>query len=535
MSRRAKARLEKRLANSMATAFIQNMQDEMSAKKAALWRPHPENIPQQKAYVSQADRVYYGGACGGGKTELVLGLAITAHLDSIIFRREYPQLLSIIARTQDILRGSGAAYNFARKQWKNIPGGRTLEFGAVQLEKDKEKFQGRPHDLVCFDEITHFTRSQFEFLIGWNRPRVAANVDQRCRIVCTGNPPVTPEGRWVTEYWAPWLDSNHELYPFPPGELLWYVSLAGEDTIVATGDEKPPNYILHEGTEHEEEVEPHSRTFIAASLKDNVYLNTPEYRATLQGMPEPLRSQLLFGSFDIKIEDNPWQVVPTAWVEAAMSRWKDMDQDKAIKQYATGMGVDVARGGKDETVISILRGNYFDALITFPGSDTPNGPLVATQILKHYKSGVVHIDATTVGGSVFDSLEGVIPVYAVGGGEMSTKTSRNKKLGFFNKRSEMLWTLREMLDPDYGQNVALPPDNRLKAEICAHRWKVRPPSIRQQTKMGHLALKGQIQVWEKDEVKDLIGRSPDRCDALLLALLQPKTPPKTTGSSHASW
>jgi len=57
-----------------------------------LWMPHPENVPQIKAYVSEADILYFGGAAGGGKSDLLLGLALTAHKKSIIFRREYLQL-----------------------------------------------------------------------------------------------------------------------------------------------------------------------------------------------------------------------------------------------------------------------------------------------------------------------------------------------------------------------------------------------------------------------------------------------------------
>ena len=32
-----------------------------------LWMPHPDNIPQMQAYVSEADVLYFGGAAGGGK------------------------------------------------------------------------------------------------------------------------------------------------------------------------------------------------------------------------------------------------------------------------------------------------------------------------------------------------------------------------------------------------------------------------------------------------------------------------------------
>ena len=44
--------------------------------------------PQTVAYQPPADVVGYGGAAGGGKTDLALGLAITAHRHSLILRRE---------------------------------------------------------------------------------------------------------------------------------------------------------------------------------------------------------------------------------------------------------------------------------------------------------------------------------------------------------------------------------------------------------------------------------------------------------------
>ena len=52
-----------------------------------VWAPEPSNAPQIAAYNSPADILLYGGAAGGGKTDLLLGLAITAHQRAVIFRR----------------------------------------------------------------------------------------------------------------------------------------------------------------------------------------------------------------------------------------------------------------------------------------------------------------------------------------------------------------------------------------------------------------------------------------------------------------
>ena len=66
-----------------------------------IWVPQPG--PQTEAFHSPADVLFYGGQAGGGKTDLLLGLALTAHKRSILFRREYEQLKGIIDRSIDII------------------------------------------------------------------------------------------------------------------------------------------------------------------------------------------------------------------------------------------------------------------------------------------------------------------------------------------------------------------------------------------------------------------------------------------------
>ena len=173
----------------------QGQESESDAKKETLWAPRDANEPQKQAYNHPADRLLYGGAAGGGKSSLLLGVAITQAYESIIFRREYPQLKGLIDDSKKILSSYRKKYNTVDKVWRDIPGGRMLEFGAVQHEDSKEKYQGRPHDFVGFDELTHFTRTQFDFLTGWNRSASG----HRCRIIASCNPPTSPEGPGVKE------------------------------------------------------------------------------------------------------------------------------------------------------------------------------------------------------------------------------------------------------------------------------------------------------------------------------------------------
>ena len=157
-------------------------------KTEPLYTPRPGG--QELTFYSEADEVFFGGRAGTGKTYLLLGLALEKHIHSIIFRREYPQLKDIILKSRQLLAGTSARFNGQSNTWTGIPGGRMLELGACQHEWDTEKYQGRAHDFIGFDEITHFTKSQYLNLIAWARTTIQ---NQRVQVVCTGNPPSTQE------------------------------------------------------------------------------------------------------------------------------------------------------------------------------------------------------------------------------------------------------------------------------------------------------------------------------------------------------
>ena len=452
-----------------------------------IWVPLPG--PQLDAYNCEADELFYGGSAGGGKSDLLLGLGLTQQHTSIIFRRQSTQLLGIQNRLlEEILK--------SRKNWNGqddilrLPD-RTIEFGSCNIAGDEQKYQGRPHALKGFDEITHFLESQYIFLCAWKRTTV---IGERQRIVCTGNPPTDAEGEWVIKRWAPWLDKNHPK-PAKPGELRWYAMINGVDTPVESGEP-----FSHNG----ETIKPQSRTFIPSHVEDNPFLMATGYKATLQSLPEPLRSQMLKGDFTAGKEDNIWQVIPTAWVEAAQARWTPEGKSGQMDS----LGVDVARGGADKTQLAPRYGVWFDKIKSFPGSDTVNGQVVAGLVMSVVRDAApIHIDVAGVGGSPYDFLnENGIQVAGINnaGTELSKDQldKASQQLKFRNNRAFLMWRFREALEPEKGENYALPPDSELKADLCAPRWKM--------TASG-------IQIELKEEVKKRIGRSPDKGDAVILA------------------
>ena len=126
-----------------------------------IWEPLPG--AQKQALESEADILLYGGAAGGGKTDLVLGASRLKHHRSIIFRRTYPALSAIIDRARRIYNPDGInaakdSYNEQLHRWR-FQDGSQIRFGSIQYEKDVFNWQGQAYDLHCFDELCEFTES----------------------------------------------------------------------------------------------------------------------------------------------------------------------------------------------------------------------------------------------------------------------------------------------------------------------------------------------------------------------------------------
>lgn len=469
--------------------------------EARIWRAQVGR--QSQAADSEADVTGYGGAAGGGKTDLLAGLALTEHQRSVIFRREKAQTEGIVQRLTEIL-GSNDGYNSQKAIWKTTTHGipRLIELGGLDNPDDHLRWQGRPHDLKAYDEVTEQREAQVRFTMGWTRTN---DPKQRARVVMTFNPPTTIEGRWVIDFFGPWLNDRHP-NPAKPGEIRWVTTIGGKDVWV----DSPEPFVLFKGEPlydfdlsdfgPEKVIRPKSRTFVPSRVTDNYFYVRTGYIATLQSMPEPLRSQMLEGDFAAGVEDDEWQVIPTRWIDDAMARWQPRD----AKGEMDVMGVDPAMGGKDKFVMAPRHGTWFDQLIRVPGAEVPNGQTGAALVVKHRRDrAVINIDVIGWGSSTLNMLEeNQVQCHPVNGAAGSLDRSKQGALKFANYRSEIVWRMREALDPTNPDPVALPPDPGLKADLAAYKWKMT---------------KGGIQVRSKDEMKEELGRSPDDGDAVIMA------------------
>jgi hypothetical protein len=451
-----------------------------------VWTPNPG--PQTAAYFCEADELFYGGQAGGGKTDLGLGLALTAHWRSLILRRINKDALKLVERVAEIL-GARDGYTGQLQRWRL--GGRTIEFSGCEYDDDKQRFKGDPHDLIYFDEGTDFLQSQYRFIIGWNR---SADEARRCRVVVGSNPPTTPDGLWVIKHWAAWLDPMHPR-PARPGELRWYTT--GADGAGVEVDGRGPHLV------NGETVWARSRTYIPARLADNPDLRRTGYAAVLAGLPEELRRAYRDGNFGAGLKDDDFQVIPTAWIETAQRRWRP-DGGRGIAM--TAIGVDIAQGGSDFTVLAARHGGWYAPLVRKPGHETQNGSAVAAAVVAMRRDRcpvIIDVGGGWGGDTVARLKDNGIPVVGFNGANASRVRTRDRTLAFFNKRAECWWRLREELDPgqDGGAVIALPPDASVKADLAAPRWE--------------LTARG-IKIEDKDAVRKRLGRSPDEGDAIAM-------------------
>lgn len=465
-----------------------------------VWRPQIGR--QTEAAESFADITGYGGAAGGGKTDLIAGLSLTAHQRTVIFRKEKAQTEGIVQRLTEVL-GSSDGYNSQKSIWRATTGNvhRLIEFGGLDNPDDHLRWQGRPHDLIAVDEVTECRESQVRFVMGWNR---TSDPNQRTRALLTFNPPTTAEGRWVISYFAPWLD---DAFPNPAkaGEMRWATTINGKDVWA----EGPEPFVMFKGEPlydfdpadfgPEKIITPRSRTFIPSRVTDNYAYVKSGYIAVLQSMPEPLRSQMLGGDFKAGVTDDEWQVIPTRWIDDAMARWEDKD----AKGPMDTLGCDPSMGGRDNFVLAPRHGTWFDQLIRTPGVEVPDGQTGAALVVKHRRDrAVVCIDVVGWGSSTYNMLqENEVQCLPVNGSNGSLEVSESG-LRYANFRSQIVWRMREALDPKNQQPIALPPDPKLKADLASYKWKMT---------------RGGIQVRSKDEMKAELKRSPDDGDAVIMA------------------
>lgn len=478
-------------------------------KEAVVWYPNPG--AQTDAFLSLADVLLYGGAGGGGKSDLGLGLAFTKHRRSLVLRRRYANLSGLTERAIKI-NGSKQGFNGSPPPLLRTHDDRYIQFGANQHPGDEQDWQGIPFDLKYFDEATQFLEQQVRFHLGWMRlSDEVLDKNQRVRAVLGSNPPVDADGDWIIGMFRPWLDLTHP-NPAKPGELRYFVTAEdGSDLevpLTSLNRTDTGGYVHTEMANRDgKPLGAKSRSFIPARLADNPFLVKTDYGAQLDALPEPLRSAIRDGNFMAARSDADFQVIPTQWVIEAQARWKPNGHTEFAM---TAMALDPAGGGKDSEELIWRHGMWFAEPISAQGEKTAGSKSAVVSIFMHRKDGapvVVDVGGGYAGAVIQRMDDNNVPHLKFNGAGAGHGRTHESNLPFSNKRAEAWWKFREALDPNQpgGCHVALPPDPELRSDLTTPCLDVKA-----------LEQRGIIQVESKDNIRKRIGRSPGKGDACVM-------------------
>jgi len=200
-------------------------------------------------------------------------------------------------------------------------------------------------------------------------------------------------------------------------------------------------------------------------------------------------------------------IIPLSWVRAAIERWKSWYHSghKELPGKSV-LGVDVARAGDDATVIALRNASVLQTLYSFSKLPLTS---VAGHVKSHSGGRYIHIEMEGgYGASVYDMLreQGIPNLRPIVVSGSTTFRDRSKEIGFANVRAAMWWNVREMLDPQYGSEICLPPDERLTLDLITPHWTMLKNAV--------------IQLEDKIQIMKRLGRSPDYGTAVCLAFWQ---------------
>ena len=235
-----------------------------------IWKPQPTQMEMLRR---GEDEVFVGGSAGGGKSEVLvinpLRQVHIPHYRALILRKTYKELEELLGKAERYYPKAfpKARFNGSKYTW-TFPSGAKIEFGNLEHEKDKYKYQGRAFDTIEFDELTHFQFNEYINLGSRNRPDGPGTHVSR---MSSGNPGGIGHG-WVKDRFVTAAKPTERIWERV--EIVW-----------------PDGHV---------EVQYLSRVFIPSSLFDNKILleNDPAYRARLAAMPEKERNALLYGDWD---------------------------------------------------------------------------------------------------------------------------------------------------------------------------------------------------------------------------------------------
>lgn len=248
----------------------------------------PQTGRQAEFLATKADIAIYGGSAGAGKTYALL-LEAARHTNNPNFTALF------LRRNTTQIRNQGGLWDESLSIYPTIKGapkqhelkwvfksGANVKFAHLEYDSTVYNYQGAQVALICWDELTHFTQSQFFYMLSRNRS--TCGVSPYMRATC--NP---DRDSWVRKFIDWWIDpTTGYAIKERAGIIRYFIRRDGEIFWADTAEEL--------GVEDAKSV-----TFIPATLADNKILmeKDPSYLANLKAQNKVEKERLLYGNWNI--------------------------------------------------------------------------------------------------------------------------------------------------------------------------------------------------------------------------------------------
>ncbi|NIV12903.1 MAG: hypothetical protein GWN62_16965 [Aliifodinibius sp.] len=278
----------------------------------------------------------------------------------------------------------------------------------------------------------------------------------------------------------------------------------GSPEFVLASVNPTPEWPIHRFWQrHQNGTLPDSIKYIPMHITENPSLSEKSgYMSRFDDMDEVMKRAFLDGDWSVMLQDEFGQLFPNEWINQAVERHKAIDSFNDI----TSIGVDIARGGNDETSFAIRSDHHIKEIISYPGIDTPDGKQLIQHLMDVAPSfkGSIIMDLIGVGSSPYDVARELWGERVLGfnaGGKTNGRTD-NSVWGFANLKAHIYWHFRERLNPKNENPIAIPDDPLFLADLRSVRFKIRGDKI---------------QIDSKEDMRKKLGRSPDRAEAAIIS------------------
>lgn len=268
----------------------------------------PQKGKQELAMNTTPDVMFYGGAAGSGKSRLLLTkAAYYAYNDpdfsGVMFRRNTGPLkaaggLFTEAKKLFSIFKPGIRENAMEIDFSKNGNGGSLKFTHLEHENDAEgNHQGLQYSFIGFDELTHFSSTQFLYLLG----RMRSESETDSFVLGTTNP--DPDS-WVLN-WVEWyLDDKGFPDKSKCGTIRYFLVVDDQpvfrDNEEELAEEYPDLcYVENDVTGETVYVPPMTFCFIGGTIFDNPALikSNPKYLSNLKAQTKVNRERLLDGNW----------------------------------------------------------------------------------------------------------------------------------------------------------------------------------------------------------------------------------------------